>query len=543
MVPEREKEAASEYEQESQPDAESPGSEPRVSSRSLTIQLIASISIMLVVGVSTIFLYQVERRHSLDESFNNDDAQVTKPKKKRARRVMSEAEMHKLADSDPEALIRLGEDLATAGKYSNAEAAYDVAIEGDDSDAKLFRLRGIARKMQGKFDDAQSDFDRALELNPENADNLAARAQLLWDQGHVEKARAEIDKAQSIDPADYKLYLLSALMLTGFRDEGSIAAGLNETNKALKLSNSPDCLAMKALYEWRAKNESISDAFYRKAVDKGSGSAMTNYCLMMHQLDRKDFKTAMEFANKTIKLRPLYVWNAYMWRAMLYAQLFEQEKAIASFNKAVALNPKNGELFFKRSSIYLELNRKEEALEDMNRVIALMPKLPYYYEIRADINLSLRLKEAAFKDCEVAIALGGGNAKVYKLKSGALIDLGKREEALEAVSHAISLSPDYDAARLARAQIYLDRKEYQKAVDDYTSCLNRHPDLPRALQGRAEAYEKMGKKDLAQRDRSGVIKDYGNILDAVHSAGTSFRNLLNKSEGIDRAKQETKDNQ
>ncbi|MBX9694409.1 MAG: tetratricopeptide repeat protein [Cyanobacteria bacterium] len=541
-VPEPVEENPPEEDQETYTDDSTPSPEPRVSSRSLTIQLITSITVMVVVGVAAIITYKLEQMKSAgDDSFDTEDSH-TKSKKKR--KHASRSAMKKLAETDPEALLKMASDLESQGKYAIAETAYDVALEEDESDPKLFRLRGMARKMQGKYDEALNDFDRCVELNPDSADNLAARAEYYWDVDRMDNCRDDISKAISKEPDNYHVRLLSALFFISFGDQSAINAGLADANAAMKLApNSADCLAMKALYDSRVQNEVSSQNCFKKAVERSKGNAMANYVLVYYLLPKKDWKNALSYVNKAVKLKPTYLWHVYLARGIIYSHLFEQEKSIDSFNKAIALNPKNAELFNKRSAIYLELNRKDEALKDMDQAIALKPKNAYYHEVRADIEISMAKQEAAVEDCDAAISLDGGSARVYKLKGSALVDLKKEDEALVAFSKSVELSPDYEAARLARAQIYAARKQYQKAVDDYTVCLKRHPELPRALQGRAEAYEKMGKPELAKQDRSGAIKEYGNIIDAVHNAGTNFRTLLNKSENIEQAKAETKQNQ
>ena len=49
--------------------------------------------------------------------------------------------------------------------------------------------------------------------------------------------------------------------------------------------------------------------------------------------------------------------------------------------------------------------------------------------------------------------------------------------------------------------MYLELAQYQKAIDDYSQVIELNPKDGYAYYCRAEAYEKLGKKDLAEKDK------------------------------------------
>jgi tetratricopeptide (TPR) repeat protein len=63
------------------------------------------------------------------------------------------------------------------GRYDEALAEFDRAIELDPADASAIACRGQALQNMERYEEALGDFSRVIELNPEDAFAIARRGQ------------------------------------------------------------------------------------------------------------------------------------------------------------------------------------------------------------------------------------------------------------------------------------------------------------------------------------------------------------------------------
>ncbi|HEY9713696.1 MAG TPA: tetratricopeptide repeat protein [Chroococcales cyanobacterium] len=70
---------------------------------------------------------------------------------------------------------------------------------------------------------------------------------------------------------------------------------------------------------------------------------------------------------------------------------------------------------------------------------------------------------------------------------------------------------DDDVVYKARGDAYMLTGAYDKAVSDYTRAIENSPEYSaRSYKAQAEAYDKLGKTDLAAKDRKKASQTWGN---------------------------------
>ncbi|WP_229678218.1 tetratricopeptide repeat protein [Caldovatus sediminis] len=119
-------------------------------------------------------------------------------------------ELNRLAAALPDAPqphARLGDILRARGRYAEAAAAYNRAIERlrtpGSRDWAVFYARGIAHERSGDWPLAEADFKRALELSPEQPYVLNYLGYSWVEQGrNLEEARAMLERAVQLRPND-----------------------------------------------------------------------------------------------------------------------------------------------------------------------------------------------------------------------------------------------------------------------------------------------------------------------------------------------------
>lgn len=111
----------------------------------------------------------------------------------------------------------------------------------------------------------------------------------------------------------------------------------------------------------------------------------------------------------------------------------DQEGALASFRKAIALSPDYAEAYYNAGVVLGNLGRPEEAAEAFRNVIRIKPELSEGY-----FNLGT----------------------LYGV-------MGRKQEAVEMLKRAISLRPDYPEAHFNLGITYISLKNQAAALEEY----------------------------------------------------------------------------
>lgn len=159
----------------------------------------------------------------------------------------------------------------------------------------------------------------------------------------------------------------------------------------------------------------------------------------------EDYPTALKLA---LKLDSLYPNNPDVknFSGKMLAKVGNINAAIASFDKAIKLNPNNKWFYINKAGILADNDRKEEALKTIEKLNILFPKW----------------------------SIG------YNYKGALLHSLGKNKEALKAYSSAVNNEPKSALILSNRGDLYLYLKDNVKALDDYKKALAIQPDYSRA---------------------------------------------------------------
>jgi tetratricopeptide (TPR) repeat protein len=199
-----------------------------------------------------------------------------------------------------------------------------------------------------------------------------------------------------------------------------------------------------------------------------------------------------QFANK---LEPQN-WQPYYYMAMNLISFDDPPAAAKLAEQGIAVDSKQGELWFARAQAYAVMHVNDKADESYSRAIALKPDYSYYLRKRGNFEFSTNRRAQAVKDYSRAIEL----CKKEERHTGE-----RRQEAGAAAADAYN----------DRGDVYLALGKWQAAADDYTQALSvKYSDLARGrtLTNRAQCYDKLGKHTLAEADRKSVNASSTDVL-------------------------------
>ncbi len=239
-----------------------------------------------------------------------------------------------ISTSPADEYVQRGLDYLNDGKYEQAIALFDLAIELDPNNAEAYFKRGCANYYLTKNTTAIYDFTKAIELNPYNADAYAYRGQAYFYLNDYNTAIYDLTQAIELDPYNGYSYYYRG---NSYYWTGENSKAVNDLLKAIELVPN---------YSW-------------------------SYCTLAYAYsDRGEYDKAITNMNKAVELSPNDP-DFYHFRGWLYLTTHEYSKAIDDFSKTLVLSPNREWTYVNRGLCYKALGNKDAAIADFNKCIEL----------------------------------------------------------------------------------------------------------------------------------------------------------------------------
>lgn len=194
-----------------------------------------------------------------------------------------------------------------------------------------------------------------------------------------------------------------------YRDNGQLAAALNDYNEAIKLDNSkPQPFNSRGKLYFRSNNRdtlllALSDYTNAITLDPQRGEYYMNRGSTYARLG--DPNAAINDYNTAETLDPGNS-NIYMNRSIVKHQLGDFRGEIADINTLLTLNSSNANMWANRGNAYMMLREWDKVLPDLNQAITLNPNVAVYYYFRAQYFYNTNNISAAQQNLQQAIQLG-----------------------------------------------------------------------------------------------------------------------------------------
>jgi len=372
-----------------------------------------------------------------------------------------------------EARNNLGVALFQNGQTDEAIAHYQKAIENEPGVAELHYDLGNALLQKGEVNEALESYQRALEINPKYADAHYNLGLALIQRGDVDGAIASYQKAIEDDPyyADAQNNLGTALIQKGELDEAilhfrratEIKPGLAEAHynlgSALLQKNQVDeaiesyqkAIEIKPEYP-QARNKLKIALAQKGQIDPGAirdqktaDPAEIQYNLGNGFLQKGEMNEAIASYEKALAINPKYA-EAETNLGTAHVQKGEIDRAIDHYKKALAINPNFAEAHYDLANVFLQKGEEGEAIAHFQRVLELQPQ-----NIQAGNNLALLLATStngAIRNGAQAVELGermnqlsgGGQPVILVALAAAYAETGQFPKAVETAQKALQLA-------------------------------------------------------------------------------------------------------
>jgi tetratricopeptide (TPR) repeat protein len=200
--------------------------------------------------------------------------------------------------------------------------------------------------------------------------------------------------------------------------------------------------------------------------------------------------------------------DAHHLLAVVQSLLRKNELALASYDRALTIRPKNAELLSNRGVILQELKRPDEALASYDRALAVKADYPEAHNNRGLTLQALKRLDEALASYDQSLALNPKNAKAFNNRGLALHELRRFDEALASYDKAIAINPGFAEAFNNRGITLYELKRFEEALARYEQALALKPDYADAFNNRGNTLHELMRLDeaLASYDQALALK-------------------------------------
>lgn len=278
-----------------------------------------------------------------------------------------------LAPTDPKVALLLGNLLAEGQDLNSAIEAYREGISGAPDEPLLYYNLALSLLRQQQYEEALLNFARVIEKAPASqlaVQSYAQMGQIYFYKGNFEMAADHLRKAAALAPDNGRYrYNLGVIYLRLNRNQEAtqefqraLDAGVNDASVYRALSRAfvqmrQPVLAIRAL---------------EKALYLTPDDPATLFLLGDLYYDQQDLLKAAEVFKRIVNTTPgdRNTEDALLKLAAVQMDLERSNEAIDALERAAALNPNNGKVYYLLGMVYDRAGRRELAVQSWKKALS-----------------------------------------------------------------------------------------------------------------------------------------------------------------------------
>jgi tetratricopeptide (TPR) repeat protein len=381
-----------------------------------------------------------------------------------------------------------GKKALAAKDYAQARSAYKVAIEWDSQLAIAYSgTAEICYEIQD-FEGALLAWDLAIKFDATQLDFYYQRALVNKIFKNYYQVLADCRYVLERDPNRASARWLNAVALVKIENYQVALSSLDL--HVADYPQDPNGYCYRGICYERLERLPQAIADLDRAITIQSGQPVFHHARGRTRQKLGDFSGALADFNITIASKPQA--TVYDDRAQTHRCLGDRAAALTDADRAIELNPKFINAYFRRGLIYTELGNLELALTNYSMTLELDPQHLNALIQRSWIYFRQHEYQRTKRDCQSAKAIDNSCFWSHYL-IGVVDSLsGLHHNAIKNFSKAIELSPNYVSARYHRGIVYHELGERTKAMADFEHA--------RSIQDR-------GLERLVDRDETGFYAE------------------------------------
>jgi tetratricopeptide (TPR) repeat protein len=413
------------------------------------------------------------------------------------------ARLRENARSDPDLAFAAGVALSNAQQFERAETLFEIALKADPANFNLLYNTGVAAARAGHPARASEVLEAALRQQPHNVDTLYALACAHYSLRQWESAVQLLSQAAALQPrrADVQKVLALAATDLGALDDASAA-----WDRYLKFEPNDD----------DARRERGYTAVQRGHLDEGL-------------VDLEWF----------VAKHPDDVVGHY--ELGLAQRSADMVKALAEFDRALALDPNYVPARTARGSLYYQTGKPEDAVKDLEIAAALRPDDPAGLDRLGQTYEALDRTADAIRVLRRAAALAPQDSKTLLHFAHALADAGNTEESKGVMDRFRQLGPEKQTGVRAGFVEYLSLSDPERHADykaRLEKAIREHPQDPALRVDHLKLLLADGEPDKAVQEADAIVdmKPPAAVLADAGRALLTSRNYASAADLLQRAR-------
>ncbi len=202
----------------------------------------------------------------------------------------------------------------------------------------------------------------------------------------------------------------------------------------------------------------------------------------------------------------LLVSQAYSNRGIAWAREGNNDRAMADYNHAIGVNPKNSFAYNNRANAWKDKGDYDRAIADYDEAIRIEPKYSGAYYGRGNAWNKKQEYDRGLKDFNHALQLDPKNSLHYNGRANAWIGKGDLDRAMADFNESIRIDPKHADAYSNRGDAWKNKGEFDIALADFNEAIRLNPKSATYYAGRAGAWSEKRDYDRAMADCTEAIR-------------------------------------
>ena len=311
----------------------------------------------------------------------------------------------------PEAPYRLGKNALEAGRYAEAEAHFQQALERRQSLSSARQGLGLAYAAQGKTAQAEAQFQEIIQRQPDFAEAHTQLGKIYLRSGRLPEALAAYRTAKTLQPDRAQSYHNLGIVLAA---QGTTDAAIQQFREALQRDPSyvPAHNDLGTLYAERGEIDQAIAAF-QAALRVDPSSAAARYNLALAYGTHGDIAKMQQELQEMLRRDPRHV-EARLNLGVSYLQQDQAKLAIEQFRRLVDTAPQLADAHYFLAVAAAQLGEEETMRVALEQAVQHDPQHARAHHALAAMYFQRQEYELAWKHAITAAQLGAAVEPLLK---------------------------------------------------------------------------------------------------------------------------------